>query len=33
MTTIPINAVGQEANLNFIPGFDENGFVMIPEDR
>jgi hypothetical protein len=30
MTTIPINAVGQEANLNFIPRFDENRFPMIP---
>jgi hypothetical protein len=30
MTTIPINAVGQEAKLNFIPRFDENRFPMIP---
>ena len=30
MTTIPINAFDQEANLNFIPRFDENRFPMIP---
>jgi len=30
MTTIPINAVGQEANLNLIPRFDENRFPIIP---
>jgi hypothetical protein len=29
MITIPIIAVGQEANLNFIPRFDENRFPMI----
>ena len=29
MTAIPINAVGQEANLNFIPRFDGNRFPMI----
>ena len=33
MTTIPISAVGQEENLSPVPRSDENGFLMIPEDR
>jgi hypothetical protein len=32
-TTIPINAVGQEANLGLILRFDESSFVILPEDK
>jgi len=33
MTTIAISAVGQEANLGFIPRSDQNDSLMIPAAR